>query len=117
MAIGANPHQPLRSVELASEHGQHIHAGVRLALQENRDILAIHFEANCFLERHGVGLMRGLVQHGGEAEKFAEGRLVYHNFLIVFVDGGDPHTPGNHHVGTAAGFANFVNALSRSKCL
>jgi hypothetical protein len=44
---------------------------VGLAFDQYVDIVAIHFDALGFFEGDGVGLMRGLLQHGREAEELA----------------------------------------------
>ncbi len=94
-----------------------IHAGVRLSLEQNRDVVAVDFEANGLFQSDGVGLMGRLIQHRRESEKFAVRRFIDHHFLLILVDGGDPHLAGNHHVGLAAGVAHLVDALARRKCL
>ena len=90
-------------MELAAEHGEHVHAGVRLALQQHRDVVAVDLDAGGFFERERVGLVRRLLEHRREAEKLAVRRLIDDDFLMVLVDGGDPDLAGNHHVGLAAG--------------
>ena len=57
IAAGADPHQLLRGVKLAAQHGQHVHPGVRFALQQNGDIVAVHFQAHRFFNGDGLGLM------------------------------------------------------------
>src|SRR5438094_6632407 len=42
-------HKLLRSVELAPEHGKHIHSGVGLAFEQNLNVVAIDFKADGFL--------------------------------------------------------------------
>ena len=98
LRVERTPHQLLRGVKLPPEHGEHVHAGMRLAFQQHDDVVAVHFDADSFFERHGVGLVRRLVQHGGEAEKLARRRFVHHHFLMVLIHGGDPHPPGDHDV-------------------
>ena len=56
-----------------------------------------------------------LLEHGGEAEEFAVGGFVDHDFLVILIDGGDAHLAGNHDVGLAAGVAHFVDALARAR--
>ena len=115
IAAGADPHQLLRGVKLAAQHGQHVHPGVRLALQQNGDIVAVHFQAHSLFQRDGLGLMRRLVEHGGEAEKLALRRLVDDDFLVVLVHGGDPHRAGDHDVSLSARIADLPDALARSE--
>ena len=102
-------------MKLPSENGEHIHSGVRLTLQKNGNVIAIHFNANGFFGGDGIGLMRGLFEHRREAEKFSVLRLVDHNFLMVFVNGGDLHVARDHDIGVSAGIANFVDALAGGK--
>ncbi len=45
------------------------------------------------VQRHRVGLMRGLLEHGGESEELPARRLVDDDFLLVLVDRGHPHRP------------------------
>ena len=61
--------------------------------------------------------MRGLVQHGGEAEELAHDRLVHHHFLLILIHRGHAHRAGHHDVTAAAGLAGPVNALARRKRL
>ena len=63
-------------MELASQDAKHFHAGQGLALQENGDVLAVHFDADGLVDGDGVGLVRSLLEHGGEAEKLAVAWLV-----------------------------------------
>jgi hypothetical protein len=102
----------LRRVKLAAQHGQHIHARVRLALEQDRNIVAVHFDANRFVERDGIRLMGGLLQHGGEPEKLPLRRFIDHNFLMIFVDGRDTDHPRHQHVGLSARVADFPDSLS-----
>src|ERR1700678_3797858 len=59
--------------------------------------------------------MRGLLQHGREAEEFAVHRLLHQHLLLVFVDGGDVDCAGEENVGSVAGLAEFVDALARGE--
>jgi len=47
-------------VELASEDGEHVHAGVGLAFEEDQDVVAVHFNADRFFLRRSGGLVRSL---------------------------------------------------------
>ena len=38
MAVGADAHELLRRMKLTSQHGQHVHSGMRLALQQSTRI-------------------------------------------------------------------------------
>ena len=93
IARRANPHQLLRGVELAAQHGQHVHPGVRLALQQHHDVVAVDLDADRFFERDRLGLMRRLIEHGGKAEELAVRRLVDDDVLVILVDGRDPTAP------------------------
>ena len=115
IAHGAQPHQLLRSMKLFAQHGQHIHSGHGLALQQHRNVVAVHFDAGGFLHRRGVRLVRRLLQHGRETEKFTVAGLVHHHFLMIFVHGGHAHLAGKHHIGVAVGVAYLVDALQRHK--
>src|SRR6266446_6941730 len=117
IAHRAHPYQLLRCVKLFPQHRQHIHARVRLALQQRRDIASAHFQALRFFHGRSVGLMRRLLQHRSEPEKFAVRRFIHHDFLSVFVHGRDPHFSAHHHVRLPAGLTHLVDALSRSEIL
>ena len=64
-----------------------------------------------------VGLVRRLLQHRGEAEKLAVARLVDHDFLVIFIDGGDLDRARNHDVGLPARVADLVDPLARGESL
>src|SRR6266852_3095083 len=117
VAHRAKTHEMLRSVELPPQHSQHIHSRVRLALQQRRDVSAADFHALRFLNGRRAGLMRRLLQHRREAKKLAVRRLIHHDFLLIFVDCGDPHFSGDHHVGLPARVTHLVDALPRSEIL
>ena len=90
---------------------------MRFALQQSGNIVAVHFQANSLFSRNGVGLMRSLLEHGGEAEKLALRRLVDHDFLMVLVDGRDPHRAGDQDVRSSARIADLPDALARREGL
>ena len=46
-----------------------------------------------FLQGDGVGLVRSLIEHGGEAEELTRRRLVDDDFLSVFIDRGYANSP------------------------
>ena len=75
--------------------------------------MAIDFKAFGFFEGDGVGLMRSLLEHGGKAEKFAVGRFVDDDFLVVFVNSRDADAAGDHDVGMSLGVSNLVDAFAR----
>ena len=58
------------------EYGEHVHAGVRLALDQDEDVVAVHLDADGLFGGDGLGLMGRLLEHGGEAEEIARGGLV-----------------------------------------
>ena len=64
-----------------------------------------------------AGVMRGLLEHGGEAEEFAGHGFGDQHFLLIFVDGGDADLARDQDVGAAAGVAAFVDALARGEML
>jgi hypothetical protein len=107
-----HPHQLLRGVKLAAQHSEHVHAGERLALEQDRDIVAVDLEADGLFESDGRGLMGRLLQHGSETEKLAVLGFVDDDLLVVLIDRRDTNRTGNHHVGLPAGVAHFVNALA-----
>ena len=115
IAHGAHAHQPLRTVILLAQHGQHVHAGVRLAFQQHHDVVAVHLDADGLLGGHGVGLVRRLVQHGSEAEKLAHRRLIHYHLLLILIHRGHAHRAGHHDVSTPAGIAGLIYALTRQK--
>ena len=59
--------------------------------------------------------MRCLFQHGGEAKNVSFGRLVDEHVLLVLVYSGDPDLARNHHIGRAAGVADFIDSLARGE--
>ena len=104
-------------MKLAAQHRQHVHASVGFALEQDVDVAAIDLDADTFLQRRGVGLVRGLLEHGSEAEELAVRRFVDDYFLMIVVYGGDADLAGNHDVGTAIPIADFVDALARGEFL
>jgi hypothetical protein len=115
MAIGAYPHQLLRGVELVPQGGQHVHAGVGLALQQNQNVVAVHFDALGGLKRNRLGLVRALLQHGGKAKKFPGGGLVHDHFLMVLIHRGNAHAARHHHVAPFSRITPLINSLARRK--
>ena len=93
IAAGPDPDQLLGGVELAPEDGQHVHARHRLALEQGGDVVPTYLQADGVFEGEGVGLVRCLLQHGGEAKKVAVARLIDEDFLMVFVHRGHAHRP------------------------
>jgi hypothetical protein len=69
------------------------------------------------LKRDGFGLMGGLVEHGRKTEKLAFRGLVDQDFLVIFIDGGDPHCARDKNVCSSARIADLPDALALSKGL
>ena len=113
MAQRANADELLGGMKLASQHRQHVHRRVRLALDQHQDVAAIDLDADRLLRRRGFGLMLGLLQHGGEAEELPRPGLVDDDFLIVVIHRRDAHAAGHHDVGAFRLGAHLVNALPR----
>ena len=88
-----------------------------LALQQRGDIVAVDFEALTFLHGDGLGLMRGLIEHGGETEELSLGGLVHDDLLLILIDGRDPHCTGDQDVRLSARVANLPDALAGSESL
>ena len=89
---------------------------MRFALQQNGDIVAVHFEAHTSLaDGDGVGLMRRLLEHGSEAKELAFRRLIDDDFLMVLIHGGDPDCAGDHNISSSARVADLPDALARSE--
>ena len=85
-------------MKLTAEHGQHVHAGHGLALQQHRDVVAVDLNADGFLLCDRGGLMRRLLQHRRETEELALRRLIHDDFLVIFVHRCDPDRARDHHV-------------------
>ena len=115
IAAGAHSHQLLGGVKLAAQHGQHVHPGMRFALQQVGNIIAVHFQAHRFCKGDGLGLVRRLLQHGSEAKELAFGRLIDHDFLMVLIHGRDPDGAGYHHISSPTRVADLPDALARNK--
>src|SRR5215469_1362485 len=113
VAAGAQAHDLLRSMELLAKDGEHVHAGMRLSLEQSGDIVARDLQTGGLFQGDGVRLVRGFLQHGREAKEFAVSGLVDDHFLLILIDRGDANATGNHHVGLAAGVAYLVDALPR----
>ena len=99
-------------MDLASEHGEHVEAGEGFALDQHGDVLAIELQADGLFHRHGVGLMRRLIDHRGEAEDAAVDGFVDQDFLLVFVVGGDADAAGHEDVGGVRDLSDFEDALA-----
>src|SRR5438477_188264 len=76
IAVGTYTNKPLRGVELAAKDCHEVQPGVRLAFEQDLDVVAINFDAGGRIESNGLGLMVGPVEHRGKAEEFAGRGLV-----------------------------------------
>ena len=104
-------------MEVPAQHRQQIHPGMRLLLQQHRDVLPLHLNTLRFFQGDGRGLVRRLIQHGSEAEELARIRLGYDHFLLVVVHRSHPHFARRQHVRLGPRIAHFVNALARRERL
>ena len=77
--------------------------------------MAVDLETLRFLESHRAGLVRRLLEHRREAEKFPGRRLVDDHFLLVLIDRADPYTPRDHDVRPSSGIAGLVDPLPRGE--
>ena len=102
-------------MELATKDSEHVHSGVGLFLEKNHDVVAVDFKTFGFFDSDSVCLVRSLFEHGCKSEKFAVGRFVDDNFLMVFVDGCDADLSRDHDVSVAIGVPDFVDALAGSE--
>jgi hypothetical protein len=100
-------------VELTPEEREQINDGVGLLLKKGQQIVAVEFDASDVAGGHGLGLMRGLLEHGGQTEVLSRAGLMQDNFLVVFVDGSDAGASGDDDIGGAGGIADLENALAR----
>jgi hypothetical protein len=90
---------------------------MRFPLQQDGDIVSIHFQADTIFHRDGVGLMGGLVKHRGEAKKITLFGLVHDDFLLVVVKGCDPDRSGNQNIRLSTRVADLPYALAGSESL
>ncbi len=74
-----------------AEHGQHVHASHGLPLKQSGDVVTADLDTGGLFDDERVGLVRGLIQHGGETEKLTVAGLIDEDFLMIFVDGCDLH--------------------------
>ena len=100
---------------MPAENGEHVHSGVRLALQKSCDVITVYLNANSFFGGDGIRLVRSLFEHGREAEKISVRRLINHHFLMIFVNRADVDVARDHDVSVSTGIADFINALARRK--
>ena len=61
--------------------------------------------------------MSGFFQHGSETKELSVRGFIDHHFLVVLVDGRDPHRARDDDVGPATWFADLVNSLPGGKLL
>ncbi len=90
---------------------------MRLALEQDGDVVAVHLDADRLLESDRTRLMGGLLEHGSEAEELSLRGFIDHDFLVILVDGGHPDHARDDDVGTAARIAHLVDALAGSELL
>ena len=90
---------------------------MRFALDQHGDVMAVGFDAHGFREGDGAGVMRGLFEHGSEAEELAGHGLGDQHFLLIFIDGGDADLARYQYVRAAARVAAFIDALARGEML
>src|ERR1700722_16750419 len=76
-----HPHEFLSGVKLPPQCRQQVHSGLRLALQEDGDVVARHFETGGVLERYGAGMVRTLLEHRRKSEELAACRFIDNDFL------------------------------------
>jgi hypothetical protein len=117
VASGSHPSQLLRRVELAPQSGQQVHSSIRLAVQQDCNVITGHLNARGFLEGDGIRLVKGLLKHGGKSKKLAARRLINDDLLLVLVNRADAHFAGYHHVRLATSVPSFVDAFARAETL
>ena len=59
--------------------------------------------------------MRGLLQHGREAEELSMRGLIDYDFLVILVDGRHPNHARDHDVGLSARIAHLIDSLPGSE--
>jgi hypothetical protein len=84
-------------------------------VQQNGDVLTVHFDAFGVRISDGIGLVRRLRQHRRKTEYVALGWHIQKDDLIVIVNGGYPNGPGQHDEGAFAGITDLVNSLACRK--
>jgi hypothetical protein len=102
-------------MKLAGLHGEHVEAGRGAMGNERGNVVAADFKTGHLIVGDRRGLVRGLGNQGGKAEKVAVSRLVDEDFLLILVGGDDPHASGHDDIGVVAGTAGFEDALAWSK--
>src|SRR5437016_1205706 len=116
VSVGTDAHQLLGAVKLPPQHGQHVHACVRLALQQHGNILPVDFDALALIERRSAGLVGSLLEHGSKAEKLAGAGLVNYDFLMILIHRGHANPAADQYVSAAPGIADLPDALPWSEC-
>ena len=93
--VAARPHahEVLGGAELAADHGEHVEAGHRLALEQRRDVVAVDLDRRRRLDGTRV-VWCGAVESIDESPKISPmaGR-VDDDFLVVLVDHDDSTLP------------------------
>src|ERR1051326_1379482 len=64
-----------------------------------------------------VGLVRGLLQHGGEPEEITLRRLVDNHFLLIFIDGADSDFSRDKYIGLRCGISDLIDTFAGSEDL
>src|SRR5262249_6779799 len=104
-------HELLRGVKLVPERGEEIHSRMRFPLQENGNILSRYFQTNRLFQRQRGCLVGRLCEHRGETEELALVALLLNYFLLILVEGRNPHFARDHHVCVTAGSSGLVNTF------
>jgi len=94
IAGSAQSDELLCCVKLAAEHGEHVHAGVGLALKQHLNVVAIDLEASGVFERDRVGLVRRLLKHRSESKEFSGRGLIHNDFLLILIYRCHPNLSG-----------------------
>jgi hypothetical protein len=102
-------------VELTGLHGEHIESGSGATGNEGSNVIAADFKTGHFIVGNRGGLVRGLGNQRGKAEKVPVVRLIDQNFLLILVGGDHAHVAGHDDIGVATGIAGFEDALTWSE--
>ena len=115
IAGGAIAYELLRGVKLASQDGEHVHAGVRFLLQECE--MSFRSTLRQVVSSTAIALVWCGVWSSIEAMPKNSPRtwFIDHHVLMILVDGGHPHRAGNHDVGLISRIVDLVDPLAGSK--
>src|SRR6266568_3291575 len=102
---------------LAAKHGEQIKTGHWLALQQNGNILSIQLDADRLFHRHGIGLMRSLIDHRRESKRAPVLGFVDKHLLLILVDGGDTNAPRHEDISPLGRIADLEDALTGCELL